>query len=62
MKDKLHRIYKKYPLKHKQQKINKKFKKDGLTDEIFEEQVKINRACHELDIPNSKFIYKDFVQ
>ena len=50
MKEKLIKFYKKYNLRNRQRKINKKYAETGLTDEILNEQVKINKERHEYDI------------
>ena len=50
MKEKLIKFYKKYNLRNRQRKINKKYAETGLTDEILKEQVKINKERHEYDI------------
>lgn len=50
MKEKLIKFYKKYNLRNRQRKINKKYAEEGLTDEILNEQVKINKERHEYDI------------
>ena len=49
--------------KNRQRTINKKYEKHGLTDEILEEQVKLNtfRNLHDIS-DSSKRIYKNYVQ
>jgi hypothetical protein len=49
--------------KNKQRAINKKYEKHGLTDEVLEEQVKLNtfRNLHDIS-DSSKRIYKNYVQ
>ena len=49
--------------KNRQRAINKKYKKHGLTDEILEEQVKLNvfRNLHDIS-DSSKKVYKNYVQ
>lgn len=50
-------------LYEKQEAINKKYEQEGLTDEVLEEQVKLNQLRNKLDIPDStKRIYENFVQ
>lgn len=50
-------------LKNKQRAIDKKYERDGLTDEVLDAQVELNRLRNELDIPDSKnFVYEKFVQ
>lgn len=50
MKEELIKFYKKYNLRNRQRKINKKYAEEGLTTEILNEQVKINKERHEYDI------------
>lgn len=49
--------------KNKQRAINKKYEKHGLTDEVLEEQVKLNvfRNLHDIS-DSSKKVYKNYVQ
>lgn len=58
------RIYlKKIQLKNKQRALNKQYVIEGLTDDVLEKQININRLRHELDIPDeTNFIYENFVQ
>ena len=50
-------------LENRQKELNKKYEEQGLTDEILEEQIKINQLRHEHDIPDEeKMIYKEYVQ
>lgn len=50
-------------LKNKQRAIDKKYERDGLTDEVLDAQVELNMLRNELDIPDSKnFVYEKFVQ
>ncbi len=61
--DKAERYLKKIQLKNRQRVIDKKYKKEGLTDEILEKQVELNQLRHELDISDSsKKIYDNYVQ
>lgn len=63
MLDKAKLYFKVIQLKNKQRAIDKKFKRDGLSDEVFEAQLEINGLRNEHDIPDSKnFIYEKFVQ
>lgn len=50
-------------LQSRQKQINKMFEEEGLTDEILNEQLEINKRRHELDIhdPNEE-IDDNFVQ
>ena len=53
----------KIQLKNKQKALNRKYEREGLSDEVFIEQVEINKMRNELDIPDeSKFVYDNFVQ
>ena len=55
--------FKKIQLKNRQRHIDKLYKRDGLTDEVFEAQVELNKLRNELDIPDSSnFIYENYVQ
>ena len=50
-------------LNRKQAKIKDKVEKYGLTDELLDKQVEINKRRHELDISDKdKLVYEDFVQ
>ena len=61
--DKAEKYLKKIQLKNRQRVIDKKYKKEGLTDEILEKQVELNQLRHELDISDSsKKIYDKYVQ
>jgi hypothetical protein len=61
--DKAEKYLKKIQLKNRQRVIDKKYKKEGLTDEILEKQVELNQLRHELDISDSsKKIYDNYVQ
>lgn len=63
MTDKIKRYLKKIGLKNRQKRINKKYEKEGLTNEILQEQVEINRLRNELNIPDdNEKVYEDFVQ
>ena len=47
----------------RQEALNKKYAEEGLTDEILDEQVKLNKLRHEHDIPDdNEKVYEDFVQ
>ena len=47
-----------------QKKINQKYKENGLTDEVLDEQIKINKIRHKLNIsdPNQPHNDEGFVQ
>lgn len=63
MTDKIKRYLKKIGLKNRQKRINKKYEKEGLTDEILNEQLEINKLRNELNIPDDQEkVYEDFVQ
>lgn len=50
-------------LRNQQRVLNKKFAEEGLTDEILDEQIKLNKLRHENDIVDeSEKVYEDFVQ
>lgn len=47
----------------RQEALNKKYAEEGLTDEILDEQIKLNKLRHEHDIPDdNEKVYDDFVQ
>lgn len=57
------RFLKTIELKYKQKYIDKKYKKEGLSDKVLELQVQLNTERHELDITDeTQKIYEDFVQ
>lgn len=63
MVDKAKKFLKIIQLKNKQRVINKKFEKEGLTDEVLLEQFELNKVRHALDIADSdNFIFENFVQ
>lgn len=63
MTDKIKRYLKKIGLKNRQKRINKKYEKEGLTNEILQEQLEINKLRNELNIPDdNEKVYEDFVQ
>ena len=50
-------------LKRKQEELNELFRKDGLTDEVLDKQIAINKLSHAHDIPDeSEKVYEDYVQ
>jgi len=51
-------------LQSRQKAINRMFEEEGLTDEILNEQLEINKRRHELDIhdPNEEITEDKFVQ
>ena len=63
MLDKPTKFLKVIQLKNKQRVINKKYEKEGLTDDVLEKQIEINSIRHELDLPDKdKFFHENFVQ
>ena len=56
--------YYEWKLNHMQKKVNKEYDEQGLTDEILDEQIKINQKRNELNIPDQNQIINDegFVQ
>ena len=64
MEDKATLYQKKIQLKNLQRQLNKDFKEQGLTDEILERQVELNRRRHELDIPDEleETLHEEYVQ
>lgn len=59
----LSRKYYEILLNYKQKRVSKKYKSEGLTEEVLNEQVKINKKRHELNIPDRyEMQYKRFVQ
>ena len=61
--DKISRFINTIHLKNKQKALNKKYKKEGLTEEILQEQIDINKKRHQHNIPDeTEQIYKEFVQ
>lgn len=60
---KLTRKFHEWNLNRKQADVEDQMGKYGLTDELLEKQVEINKKRHELDIPDKKeIIYDEFVQ
>lgn len=50
-------------LRIKQKRIDKQYKKEGLSDDVFTKQAEVNRLRHELNIPDEKhYVYEKFVQ
>ena len=57
------KIIQAWNLNRKQADLNKKYELYGLTDEILDKQVELNKKRHELDIRDkNNVIYEDFVQ
>jgi len=57
-------IFHKWDIDRKQKDLNKRFEKSGLTDELLDEQVKINSLRNKYDIKDESEIINDggFVQ
>ena len=52
-----------WDLNRKQAEIKKKVERFGLTDEVLDNQVKLNRKRNKWNIPDEdNFIYENFVQ
>ena len=49
-------------LKNKQRKINKKYVAEGLTDEVLEMQLEVNRLRALHDIPDTDYLFDGFSQ
>lgn len=63
MMDKVKRFFHKIQLKNKQKQINKLYQEEGLTSEVLEKQVQINKERNEFNITDEdEKIYMDFVQ
>ena len=61
--DKAKRFLKIIQIKNKQRIVDKKYEKEGLSDEVLETQIEVNKLRHELDIPDSNnFVYEEYVQ
>lgn len=57
------RVKMRVQLRNEQRVLNRKYEKEGLTDEILNKQIEINKRRHELDIADeSKRVYGNFVQ
>lgn len=50
-------------LENRQKELDEKYAKQGLTDEVLEEQILINKLRHEHDLPDEeKMTHKEYVQ
>jgi len=50
-------------LNKKQKEVDELFEKDGLTDEVLDKQIAINKLRHAHDIPDeSEKVHEDYVQ
>lgn len=63
MEDKANKVKLEVHLRNQQRELNKRYVEEGLTDEILDKQVELNRLRHEHDIADeSKRVYENFVQ
>lgn len=61
--DKAKRFLKIIQIKNKQRIVDKKYEKEGLSDEVLEAQIEVNTLRHEHDIPDgNNFVYEEYVQ
>ena len=50
-------------IRNKQRALNKKHEKEGLTEEILDEQIALNKLRHTYDIHDeTEIVYEDYVQ
>lgn len=51
-------------IKNRQRVLNRKYKEEGLTDEILDEQIELNKLRHEHDIRDDfeESLHEDYVQ
>lgn len=57
------KFIKKTNLRNKQREVDKLYEKEGLTDEVLEKQIEINKERHKHDLPDeNEFVYEKFVQ
>ena len=62
-KEKVDRIILMKKLDNKQEVVNELYEKEGLTDQVLDLQLEINKTRHEENIPDTtKTIYKKYVQ
>lgn len=63
MMDKAKRFLKTIQLKNKQRVVDKKLEEEGLTDEVLDKQLEINKLRNESDIPDkNSIIHEEYVQ
>lgn len=61
--NKLSKFVKRVQFRNRQRKINKQYKKEGLTDEVLDAQVTLNIERHKHDISDrTERVYKNYVQ
>ena len=59
----LDKFRKQISYRNRQRTINKKYEKEGLTDEVLDMQLELNKDRHENNISDpTKRIYKNYVQ
>lgn len=57
------KFIKKTNLRNKQREVDKLYEKEGLTDEVLEKQIEINKERHKHDLPDeNEFVHEKFVQ
>lgn len=57
------KFIKKINLRNKQREVDKLYEKEGLTDEVLEKQIEINKEGHKHDIPDeNEFVHEEYVQ
>lgn len=57
------KFIRKISLKNKQRAVDKQYEEEGLTDDVLEKQIEINRIRYEKDIPDEQeIIYDKYVQ
>ena len=53
----------KYHIQNRQRKLDKKYNEEGLTDEVLEEQLELNRLRNEYDVnTDDEKVYEEYVQ
>lgn len=63
MLDKAKRYFRKVQIRNRQRIVDRRFAEEGLTDEILDLQIEINKLRHEFDISDSSnSVFDDFVQ
>lgn len=64
MLDNIFKVYKTVNLRNRQRKLNKDFEKNGLTNEILNEQIRINkeRNKHNIVDDTKETLYEEYVQ
>ncbi len=63
MLEKIKRVYHEVHIRNRQRAVERKCAREGLTDEVLDEQVAINRLRNMHDVPDkSNFLFEDYVQ